>query len=97
MNDNLIIRAIRVCTSPVFQDGLIYFLLAIFAFLQVQFGSDEAGKFIALQPLFWLKTITGAASAGLLALKLFRSRSYADHQDQKEKVASETEKAEITK
>ena len=62
-----------------FIDGALYFLIAVFMFLQAQFGSDEAGKFIELEPLFWIKTFVGAVSAGLLAVKLFRSNEYAEH------------------
>jgi hypothetical protein len=69
---------------PMFIDGSIYVILAVFGFLQTQFGSDEASKFISAELLFYLKNLVGSVSAGLLALKLFRSTSYADHKRDKE-------------
>ena len=59
-------------------DAIIYVSVAILGFLMTQWGSDEAGKYISAQALFWLKTGTGATSAGALALKMFRSTTYAD-------------------
>jgi hypothetical protein len=64
---------------PMFIDGCIYVLLAVFTFLQTQFGSDEAAKYISPQILFYVKATVGSLSAGLLALKLFRSTGYAEH------------------
>lgn len=59
-------------------DAIIYISIAVTGYLMTQWGSDEAGKFISLQSLFWLKTGTGCVSAGSLALKMFRSTTYAD-------------------
>lgn len=67
---------------PVFLDGLTYVTLAVFLFVQGQLGTDEAANFLAPTTLFWFRTIIGAIGAGLLALKMFRSRTFADHQDQ---------------
>ncbi len=64
---------------PVFIDGLLYALVALFAFLETQFGSDEAAKFIAPYLLFWLKLLAGASATTTLAIKLFRSTAFADH------------------
>jgi len=69
--------------SPMFIDGLLYASIAIFQFLQTAFGSDEAGKFIDLQLLFYVKTAVGCTASGLLAIKLYRSTSYADHKEMK--------------
>ena len=69
-------------------DGAIYASLAAFQFLQIQFASDEAGKYIDLRWLFWIKTAVGCAAAALLAVKLFRSTAFADHISQKAKKES---------
>ena len=67
----------------IFIDGSLYMLLAVFQFLQIQFASDEASKFIGLEVLFYIKTGVGSCAAGLLAVKLFRSTAFADHQNNK--------------
>lgn len=68
---------------PVFIDGMIYGLLALFAALATAFGSDEAVKFIKPVWLFGFKTFFAASGATLLAIKMFRSTSYSEHQQQK--------------
>lgn len=68
---------------PVFIDGLLYALVALFAFLQNQFGSDDAAKFISPVVLFWLKTAVGSMGAAVLSIKLYRSTAFAEHQAQK--------------
>lgn len=64
-------------------DGALYTALAMVLFLQNQFASDEAGKFISLEWLFYIKTVVGVFAAGLLAVKLFRSTAFAEHKQQK--------------
>lgn len=70
---------------PVFIDGLLYVWIAILTFLTTQIGSDDASKYIEAQTLFWLKTSIGTVSAAVVALKMFRSTSYADHQQEKKR------------
>lgn len=60
-------------------DGYLYVGIAFFGALTASFGSDEANKFISSEILFWLRVFCGATSAGLLALKMFRSDSFANH------------------
>jgi len=60
-------------------DGYLYVGIAFFGALTAAFGSDEAAKFISAEVLFWLRTMVGAVAAGLLALKMFRSDSFANH------------------
>ena len=67
----------------VFIDGTLYVALALLTFLTGYFGSDEAAKWISAATLFWVKGILGAASATALAIKLFRSTAFADHQAEK--------------
>lgn len=73
---------------PVFIDGMIYGLLALFAALSSSFGSDEAIKFIKPVWLFALKTTCTSTGATLLAIKMFRSTSYSEHQQKKKDEAT---------
>lgn len=68
---------------PVFTDGMLYVLVAIFAFQNSVLSSDDAAKYISPGLLFWMKFTIGSLAAGALALKLFRSTAFADHQQQK--------------
>lgn len=70
--------------KPVTVDGALYILIALFGFLATAFGSDESKEMMSKSVLFWVKVMVGAMSAILLALKMFRSTSYADHQKEKQ-------------
>lgn len=72
-------------------DGGTYVAIAFFGALQTAFGSDEAAKWIAAETLFWCRTICGATWQALLALKLFRSTSYANHLDAKAQEQSQSD------
>ena len=74
--------------SPVFLDGTIYVLIQMLTVLSTQFGTDEAAKYISATPLFWIKIVIGELAAGALAVKMFRSQSYADHLRKKEATSS---------
>lgn len=67
----------------VFIDGAIYAAIAFYGALAVAFGSDEARIFIKPIALFWLKTVCATKSATLLAIKMYRSTGFADHQQNK--------------
>ncbi len=71
--------------SPVFLDGLLYILIALFGALSAAFSSDESAKYLEPENLFWIRTFCGANSAWLLALKMFRSTAFAEHQAQVKK------------
>jgi hypothetical protein len=64
--------------TPVVFDGAIYVSLALFTFLQTQLGGDKAAKYIAPVLLFWCKLVIGSFAACALAIKMYRSTSYAD-------------------
>lgn len=66
--------------SPVFMDGALYINIALFQALTAAFSSDEAAKYIEPESLFWVRTFCGVNSAWLLALKMFRSTAFAEHQ-----------------
>ena len=82
--------------SSVFLDGLLYIGIAMMGFCISFFASDDATMFIKPTALFWLKGTFGCGSAGLLALKLYRSTSYAHHLEAKDEKQNETE-AQIIK
>lgn len=66
--------------SPVFMDGTLYILIALFGALTATFSSDEAAKYLEAETLFWVRTVCNVNSAWLLALKMFRSTAFAEHQ-----------------
>jgi len=69
--------------SPMWTDGALYVLIGIFQAASACFGSDEAAKYIPDIALFWLRTGCNISSAGLLALKMFRSTSFSEHIENK--------------
>ncbi len=62
-------------------DGFLYVGVAICAALTASLNTDEASTIISTVLLFWLKLVAGATGAGLLAGKMYRSRTFADKQD----------------
>lgn len=71
--------------TPIQLDGTLYILIAVFGTVQTMFSSDEAYKYIPPYFLFWIKSFSGVALAGVGALKMFRSTSYSDHLKDKDK------------
>jgi len=69
----------------VFIDGLLYTLIALFTFSQAYFGGDEAAKYISPEVKFWLNAAIGSGASACAALKMFRSNSFAQHQEEKKK------------
>lgn len=74
---------------PVFLDGALYFMIAVDGAFLATLSSDEAVKYIGAALLFWIKMILSSLNAGLLAIRMFRSTSYADHKEAK-KLSGET-------
>lgn len=64
-------------------DAILYTLIAVCGALATAFASDDAGKYVTPEHLFWLKTIFGSTASGLLALKMYRSTAFADWQAKK--------------
>jgi hypothetical protein len=58
-------------------DGWLYAMVAIFGSITVSLGTDEAYNLFSPQTLFWSKSICGAMSAGALAVKMYRSTTFA--------------------
>lgn len=69
----------------VFTDGLLYVLIAVFAFAQTAVASDDAAKYIEAQTLFWTKMILGILNAAVVAIKMYRSTQFAEHRADKKK------------
>lgn len=67
----------------VYLDGWLYVLIAFFGAWAACLSSDEAAKWIADWLLFWLRSSCSCISASLLALKMYRSTSFAEHQAEK--------------
>lgn len=90
----------RYFTKPpmipaVYWNGGLYVALAIVLFWQNELGSDEAGKFISLEVIWYLKIFVGTLGAGLLAIKLFMSNNYAEHQKEVKAEKEKTGNTEI--
>lgn len=62
-------------------DGLIYVLIALFGATGAALGTDDAAKYIEPATLWYAKSICNAIAASLLALKMFRSTTFADAKD----------------
>ena len=76
---------------PVFVDGSLYVIIAILTALIAVLGSDDAAKYIAAQTLFWMKAVTNCLNAAAIALKMFRSTQFAEHQEEKRKSNGNTQ------
>jgi len=61
-------------------DAYLYATIAVAGSITVSLGTDEAYNLFAPQTLFWSKSIMGAISAGALAIKMYRSTTYAKSQ-----------------
>ena len=69
--------------SPTFIDGLLYVMIAVFGAGVASFTSEEAYKYINPYVLYWLTETSKWGLAAVTALKMFRSTSYAEHQEKK--------------
>lgn len=78
-------------------DGILYVGIGMFIFSQGYLGTDEAAKFIAPLPLFWLNYLVGLGATAFGALKMFRSNSYSNHQKLKKEGNTEFLKKEDVK
>jgi hypothetical protein len=54
-------------------NGALYLLIGIFGASQAAFGSDEAYKYVNPYVLFWTRTLSGIALAGVSAAKMYLS------------------------
>lgn len=72
---------------PVVLDGFLFVLIAICTYDEALLRSDDVYKYLNAYVVFYAKVIVGSLGAGALALKMFRSREYSDHQDAKKAAA----------
>lgn len=68
---------------PVFLDGFLYTLIAVFGALQGHLSLDDAAKWISPQILFWLKGIVVVCLTSVTSIKMYRSTSFAEHRAKK--------------
>lgn len=66
--------------KPVHIDGTLYVSMAVFLAIQSYFTSEEAYKYVNPYAIFWIKGVCAVVGAAAGALKMFRSRTYADSQ-----------------
>ena len=69
----------------VFIDGVLYVAIAFFGAITAALSSDEASKYLSPEVLFWTRTFCSVNGAWILALKMFRSTGYAQHQEDKKR------------
>jgi hypothetical protein len=82
---------------PVFIDGFLYFLIAVFGASIGILSEDDAYKYINEFVLYHLKFWVKVGLAGATALKMFRSTSYSEHYDKTLKKEAEDKPAELLK
>lgn len=68
---------------PVFLDGLLYMLIAVFGAVQGYLSLDDSAKWVDPQILFWLKGVVIVCLTSVTAIKMFRSTAFAEHQRKK--------------
>lgn len=60
-------------------NGLLYLCIGVFGAAQAAFGNDEAYKYVDPTLLFWMRTVSGIALAGVSAVKMYLSgRTFAE-------------------
>lgn len=74
--------------SPVFIDGLLYVMLAITAVNATALTSEAAKELMGKAVLFYGLWFNSAADAALLALKMYRSTSFAEHKEEKKRAGN---------
>jgi len=67
--------------KPVHIDGVLYGLIALCGYLAGALGGDSAAALFTSMSLWLLQTLNGCILATATALKMFRSTTYAKHQD----------------
>jgi hypothetical protein len=80
---------------PVFLDGAIYVGMSIASLWVGILGSEQARTLIGTVALFWISSIVSTLNTALLALKMFRSTSFADHQKDKQKLVNQGKDDEL--
>src|ERR1039458_8504993 len=58
-------------------DGYLYAMIAVSGSIAASLSTDEAFNLFAGPQLFWAKAIIGSIGAGALAVKMYRSTTFA--------------------
>lgn len=58
-------------------DGYLYALIAISGSIAASLSTDEAYNMFPPKTLFWSKAVVGSIGAGALAVKMYRSTTFA--------------------
>ncbi len=69
--------------KPVIIDGFLYVVIAMSGSLEVALTSDDAYKYLNPYFIYFAKNINAVILAGITALKMYRSTSYSEHQEEK--------------
>lgn len=80
--------------KPVTVDGFLWVSIALFGALQASVSSDDAYKYVDPRVLFWMKTACACGAASSIALKSFRSTTFAQHLSENPTPRDEPEKVE---
>lgn len=72
-------------------DGGLYVGMGITSVALACLSTDEAAKFVSPAPLFWIKMFLAVMDAVFLNLKMFRSNSFATHQQEKKQKEDQTQ------
>lgn len=65
-------------------DATLFVFLSTLPIIVAMFASDEAGKYLSAETLFWIKNSLAALGAAVGSVKAFRSLSFANHLHQKQ-------------
>lgn len=79
------IQAYFAGVKPVWVNGTLYVLLALFGAMELTFNSDEVYKYFPYPHYVWtIKQLLAWSVAIVTALKMFMDKSFADHEKEKE-------------
>lgn len=67
--------------KPCHIDGIIFCCIAFFGSMAASLSTDDAAKYIGASTLWYEKNISTAIGATCLALKMYRSTTYAKYRD----------------
>lgn len=89
------IQAYFAGVKPVYIDGTLYVILALFGAVLITFNNDDVYKYVDARWVYWIKNGSEWIVAVTTAIKMFRSTAYADHLDDKALAASDV-KSQVT-
>lgn len=78
------IQAYFADISPIWVDGSLKVLTALFGAVLLTFNNDDIYKYVGAYTVFWIKNLIEWLMTSTVALTLYRSTGYSDHLDAKE-------------